>query len=489
MIYTMGKNLKYTGQEAVTISACQILPSTSFDVSENLRVLYVVEGEVSIQFTSGAKRLSRDAVEIIGINEPVRLFSQTDNTVLLFTVDGEFAKSRCERIDRMILNCSFDFIFPSQVDEEKLDSLRALLREVLSDYMSAAPSLNSTVERLLQLLVEHFDSYNNVLNHIPNEDLHKARFNSINTYIIDNLNDKIRLSDLVDQEHVSSQYLSKEFKKKYGISFSELLSYYRIIHSVRLLTNTRLSLSEVSEQCGFSAVRYYYKYFKRFLGVSPSEFRKRITERTGDPLAFVEVDLDKVWEMFRCRTRQLLWLLPPIKESARLLLLHRASETPLGGRMNSVSLVVGEDWEAKGMKQLLEITPELDGIVLVGMKPSLARQLRQELPVPVVDLYEAAESSFHLSGIPFERLKACAEREVSPDICAGGIMPGVRQHELQGGQSGVLLLEDMELLPDLRGLEEKYAQPVTDGINEGMLMIDALLGEEGIRQRNRLTPH
>ena len=113
MIYTMEKNLKYTGHEAVTISACQILPSTSFDVSENLRVLYVVEGEVSIQFTSGAKRLSRDAVEIIGINEPVRLFSQTDNTVLLFTVDGEFAKSRCERIDRMILNCSFDFIFYS----------------------------------------------------------------------------------------------------------------------------------------------------------------------------------------------------------------------------------------------------------------------------------------------------------------------------------------------------------------------------------------
>ena len=123
------------------------------------------------------------------------------------------------------------------------------------------------------------------------------------------------------------------------------------------------------------------------------------------------------------------------------------------------------------------------------MKPSLARQLRQKLPVPVVDLYEAAESYFHLSGIPFERLKACAEREVSPDICTGGIMPGVRQHELQGGQSGVLLLEDMELLSDLRGLEEKYAQPVTDGINEGMLMIDALLGEEGIRQRNRLTPH
>ena len=47
----------------------------------------------------------------------------------------------------------------------------------------------------------------------------------------------------------------------------------------------------------------------------------------------------------------------------------------------------------------------------------------------------------------------------------------------------------MELLPALQGPEEKYAQPVTGGIHEGMRMIDALLGEEGIRQKSRLTPH
>ena len=482
----MERNLEYAGQRMIAISACQILLNTSFDVSEDLRVLYVVEGEVSIQFTSGAKKLSRDAVEIIGINEPVRLFSQTDNTVLFFTVDGEFAKSRCERIDRTILNCNFDFIFPSQVDEEKLNSLRALLHKLLSDYMRAAPSLRDTVERLLQLLVEHFDSYRNVLNHIPNEDLHKARFNSINTYIIDNLNDKIRLSDLVGLEHVSSQYLSKEFKKKYGISFSELLSYYRIIHSVRLLTNTRLGLSEVSEQCGFSAARYYYKYFKKFLGMSPSEFRQRLAERTSDSPAFVELDLEKIWEVFRRGTRRLLWLLPPMEEAARSLLLRRANGTPFGGKMNFVSLVAGEDWEAEWRERLLELGPELDGIVLVGVESSLACELRRESPVPVVDLWEAAESYFRLSGIPFERLKACGEREEDPAARADGAMSGVQWQEEQKARPQVLLLEDLELLPDLHKEEEKCALPVTDGIDEGMLMIGALLGEDGMRLRGRL---
>ena len=54
----MERNLEYAGQRMIAISACQILLNTSFDVSEDLRVLYVVEGEVSIQFTSGAKKLS-----------------------------------------------------------------------------------------------------------------------------------------------------------------------------------------------------------------------------------------------------------------------------------------------------------------------------------------------------------------------------------------------------------------------------------------------
>ena len=50
-------------------------------------------------------------------------------------------------------------------------------------------------------------------------------------------------------------------------------------------------------------------------------------------------------------------------------------------------------------------------------------------------------------------------------------------------------MEDIGLLQNLQGLKGKYELPVTGGIHEGMRMIDALLGEEGIRQRSRLTPH
>lgn len=154
--------------------------------------------------------------------------------------------------------------------------------------------------------------------------------------------------------------------------------------------------------------------------------------------------------------------------------------------MNFVSLVAGEDWEAEWRERLLELGPELDGIVLVGVESSLACELRRESPVPVVDLWEAAESYFRLSGIPFERLKACGEREEDPAARADGTMSGVQWQEEQKARPQVLLLEDLELLPDLHKEEKKCALPVTDGIGEGMLMIGALLGEDGMRLRGRL---
>ena len=479
----MENRSEYGRQKMLTISACRILPNTAFDVSDNLRVLYVVKGEVSIQFTSGAKKLFRDDVEIIGIHEPVRLFSQENNAVLFFTVDGDFAKRRCDRIDRMILNCNFDFIFPSQVDGERLDRLRSLLRELFSRYMRADPSLNDGVEQLIQLLVEHFDSYSNVLNHIPNEDIHKARFNSINTYIIDNLNDKIRLSDLVGQEHVSSQYLSKEFKKKYGISFSELLSYYRIIHSVRLLTNTKLGLAEVSEQCGFSATRYYYKYFKKFLGMSPSEFRLRLVDRTSNLPASADLDLERIWEEYGRADGRLLWVLPPVEEEICASLLRRLETTALGSGTEAIALGAEEE-EDLWIRRIRERESGLEGIVLVGLPPHTARRLRQEVSVPVADLWEAAECFLRLSGISFEPL-----RDEIGRASLRGDVAGLLKRRMEGGAlPQVFLLEEPALLPQWWALGERSALPLTDGIDEGLLMLGALWGEEGKRLRDGLRP-
>lgn len=490
----MKRDLIYSNRQVINISAHQILPNELFDFSKNLRVVYVVDGEVSIQFTSGAKKLCRDGVEIIGINEPVRLSSHKKNTVLFFTIDGDFAKSLYERIDRMILNCNFNFIFPSQVDDEKLQELRSFLNKLFTEYIQSLPTLRLSVEQLLSLLVTNFDSFSNVLNHIPNEDLHKERFNNINSYMIDNLNGKIRLADLVDQEYVSSQYLSKEFKKKYGISFSELLSYYRIIHSVRLLTNTKLSLSEVSEQCGFSASRYYNKYFRKFLGISPSEFRQQLTSHATQPQVFKQLNLREIWKKYQYSIFRLLWVIPPICNQALQLLSKRLNSVFAENQFTITLFSLNEFYKSDLLckmdntrAELLELAPQFDGIIVATSQQDLIDNVRQSTTIPVIDLWEATRAYLRLNGFSFvEICMNTKASEIPIDFYTKYISQKIEQTKQIGGKIDVVLLEDFNMLPYFSQMIEKYNVIVTDGINEGSLILNALFNETALNQRSKL---
>ena len=47
----------------------------------------------------------------------------------------------------------------------------------------------------------------------------------------------------------------------------------RITKSAYLLENTSMKVYEVAEKVGFKTLKYFYKNFKEYMGVSPSEYR------------------------------------------------------------------------------------------------------------------------------------------------------------------------------------------------------------------------
>jgi transcriptional regulator GlxA family with amidase domain len=62
----------------------------------------------------------------------------------------------------------------------------------------------------------------------------------------------------------------------------DYLLHFRIRQSLSLLTNETLSITEVALASDFSAASYYGEIFKRLLGMSPGEYRRKFL--TGDPL-------------------------------------------------------------------------------------------------------------------------------------------------------------------------------------------------------------
>ncbi len=92
-------------------------------------------------------------------------------------------------------------------------------------------------------------------------------------YISQHYMDKITLDEVAEYVHLSASYFSGLFKDICGSSFKEYLNMVRIEESKRLLTNTEYSVMDIAIATGFSDQNYFTKVFKKYTGLTPTEFR------------------------------------------------------------------------------------------------------------------------------------------------------------------------------------------------------------------------
>jgi len=93
-------------------------------------------------------------------------------------------------------------------------------------------------------------------------------------YIKENCTESITLKDVAEKFFFSKEYFSSLFKESIGYGFSEYLTLMRLAIALKLLKETKLSISEISEHCGFNDSNYFSTIFKKNLGISPREYRK-----------------------------------------------------------------------------------------------------------------------------------------------------------------------------------------------------------------------
>lgn len=77
-----------------------------------------------------------------------------------------------------------------------------------------------------------------------------------------------------DKLCVTPKYLSEVSKKLSGRSAGFWIDRYTTIALSRLLRNKQLSLTDISDQFGFSSQSHFSRYVQKNLGVNPSELRQ-----------------------------------------------------------------------------------------------------------------------------------------------------------------------------------------------------------------------
>lgn len=84
----------------------------------------------------------------------------------------------------------------------------------------------------------------------------------------------LTLEELSARLSYSSYYLSRIFSKYYEKSFIEFLTEYRIERAKDIIKkNSNLSVKEISNAVGFHSQAYFARVFRKYCGVSPTEFK------------------------------------------------------------------------------------------------------------------------------------------------------------------------------------------------------------------------
>jgi len=96
------------------------------------------------------------------------------------------------------------------------------------------------------------------------------------TYINVSYNADIRIPELANLENLSVSRYNALFRKTMNMSPVEYITKRRISTACELLSDTDLSVSQISRLVGYSDSHFFSRVFKSVLGVSPREYRKNV---------------------------------------------------------------------------------------------------------------------------------------------------------------------------------------------------------------------
>ena len=98
-------------------------------------------------------------------------------------------------------------------------------------------------------------------------------------YMEKNYSQEMKLESFAKMFNYNANYLGKVFRKEIGDSFNNILDSIRITNAKRLLEETDLKVYQISEQTGYKNIDYFYLKFKKYVGISPREYQKEVSER------------------------------------------------------------------------------------------------------------------------------------------------------------------------------------------------------------------
>jgi AraC-like DNA-binding protein len=159
---------------------------------------------------------------------------------------------------------------PQVAQIAKPERLERLFLNFLDDQESGA--LHPYAANLLTtlMLVEVAQSCEEKM---PNPEDLNAVATWAHTYIRINFDRPITTAKIAYALGYNADYLGRIYRQVYGSTLTEAIHRRRIKQACKFLLDSKLTIEQIAEKCGFTDPDYFRRIFRRYMQISPSNYR------------------------------------------------------------------------------------------------------------------------------------------------------------------------------------------------------------------------
>ncbi|MDR2611127.1 MAG: AraC family transcriptional regulator [Clostridiales Family XIII bacterium] len=280
------QKLYYDDNLPVNVRVCEI-NEYPIHFHSDPEIIFLLSGELKLKNGYYTYHMKANDIFIMNERDLHSYVAESDsNLAVLLHFDVKYFAQYFPDLENCFLVTDTD-----DANDPETEALREILLRILMEFAlersGKEKHILENTHTLIALLLDKFQFFSmengrfvNVSDHRGNKILAERMFR-IQNYLYNNFNKKISLQEIADREHLSIYYLSHVIRGATGLSYKEFLSYIRVEESERLLLGTDMKITQISDAVGFSAVRYYVKYFEKWFGMSPAEYREKYKDDAG----------------------------------------------------------------------------------------------------------------------------------------------------------------------------------------------------------------
>ena len=129
-------------------------------------------------------------------------------------------------------------------------------------------------EKMHQTLVKHLEKFYHLYLNSTEEN---SVIHLIREYIVKNYGDpNLSVKSISEYANLSTSYLCTFFKSETGTTLNQYITKLRIKKAKQLLADPRNKINEIGSQVGYNDGNYFGKSFRKYTGLSPSEYREQV---------------------------------------------------------------------------------------------------------------------------------------------------------------------------------------------------------------------